>query len=40
MLSIVSLPDELLLAVLTEAAYVRSVRRAVRLRLVCSKQRT
>ncbi|KAH7408479.1 hypothetical protein DE146DRAFT_375768 [Phaeosphaeria sp. MPI-PUGE-AT-0046c] len=32
-----SFPDELLLAILTEAAYVRSVKRALRLRLVCKR---
>lgn len=36
MVSLTLLPDELLLSILTEAAYVRSIKRALRLRLVCS----
>jgi hypothetical protein len=36
MVPLALLPDELLLAILTEAAYVRSIKRALRLRLVCS----
>ncbi|KAH4055169.1 hypothetical protein HBI56_024910 [Parastagonospora nodorum] len=37
MTSLKSLPDELLLIILTEAAYMRSVKRALRLRLVCKR---
>jgi hypothetical protein len=36
MVSLTLLPDELVLEVLTAAASVRSVKRALRLRLVCS----
>ncbi|KAH4000900.1 hypothetical protein HBI56_012500 [Parastagonospora nodorum] len=37
MVSLVLLPDELLLSILNEAAHVRSIKRALRLRLVCKR---
>ncbi|KAF2132767.1 hypothetical protein P153DRAFT_428812 [Dothidotthia symphoricarpi CBS 119687] len=37
MVSLASFPNELLIAILTQAAYVRSIKRALRLRLVCKR---
>jgi hypothetical protein len=36
MVSLTLLPEELLLKILTQAARVRNIKRALRLRLICS----